>query len=143
MAFNAAYLDRPVVYFQFDAERALEGGHVGRPGYFSYPRDGFGPVARTATEAVSAVEHTVAAGKRPLPQYQQRIDSTFVARDGRCCERTTAAIEALGPMPMSDASARLRHRLLRSPAVRRVLTPARVRHLKSVISSGRRVVSGS
>jgi hypothetical protein len=141
MAFNAAYLDRPVVYFQFDAERALEGGHVGRPGYFSYPRDGFGPVARTATEAVSAFEHTVAAGKRPLPLYQQRIDSTFVARDGRCCERTTAAIEALAPRH-SPGPSRL-HRLVRTRAARRILTPARLRRIRSALRSGRRVVAGA
>ncbi|WAX56034.1 CDP-glycerol:glycerophosphate glycerophosphotransferase [Jatrophihabitans cynanchi] len=141
MAFNAAYLDRPVVYFQFDAERALEGGHVGRPGYFSYLRDGFGPVARTATEAVSAVEHTLAAGKRPLPLYQQRIDSTFVARDGRCCERTTAAIEALAPRH-SPGPSRL-HRLVRTRAARRILTPARLRRIRSALRSGRRVVAGA
>ena len=45
VAFNAAYIDRPTVYFQFDRERVLSGGHVGRAGYFDYERDGFGPVA--------------------------------------------------------------------------------------------------
>ena len=33
MSFNAAYLDEPVVYFQFDAERVAGGAHVGQPGY--------------------------------------------------------------------------------------------------------------
>ncbi len=45
VAFNAAYLERPVVYYQFDAESVLEGEHVGRRGYFDYTRHGFGPVA--------------------------------------------------------------------------------------------------
>ena len=44
MAFNAAYIDRPLVYFQFDPDTMFGGGHVGRQGYFEYERDGFGPV---------------------------------------------------------------------------------------------------
>ena len=34
-------------------------------------------------------------GRRPTPEYQARIDAAFVERDGRCCERTVAAIESL------------------------------------------------
>ena len=99
MSFNAAYLDRPVVYFQFDAERLASGAHVGRPGYFDYDRDGFGPVTSTIDTTVDAVASIVTThGRRPAPEYQQRIDATFTQRDGRCCERTTAAIEALGPL---------------------------------------------
>jgi CDP-glycerol glycerophosphotransferase (TagB/SpsB family) len=99
MSFNAAYIDRAVVYFQFDAERLSAGAHVGRPGYFHYERDGFGPVTPTIGQTVDAV-HTIVVGhdRRPAPLYQQRIDTTFTERDGRCCERTTAAIEALSPV---------------------------------------------
>ncbi len=39
-AFNAAYIERPVVYFQFDAERFFGGGHAGRTGYYDFDRDG-------------------------------------------------------------------------------------------------------
>src|SRR6185369_1832250 len=34
VAFNTAYLDRPLVYFQFDFEEVMSGGHIGRRGYF-------------------------------------------------------------------------------------------------------------
>jgi glycosyltransferase involved in cell wall biosynthesis len=95
MAFNAAYLDRPVVYFQFDAERLAAGGHVGKPGYFRYERDGFGPVTTTVEQTVAAMCAIVGAGCVAGPEYQARIDAAFPERDGRCCERTTAAIEAL------------------------------------------------
>ena len=54
IAFNAAYIDRPTVYFQFDGELVLNGGHVGRRGYFDYVRDGFGPVTTELDDAVQA-----------------------------------------------------------------------------------------
>jgi hypothetical protein len=40
---------------------------------------------------VQIAEHGYAA----TPEYQARIEATFPMRDGRCCERVTAAIEAL------------------------------------------------
>lgn len=89
MAFNAAYLDRPVVYFQFDADRVLGGEHVGRKGYFEYERDGFGPVTPTPEAAVTAVGTILEEGRAPAPLYQERIDTAFPHRDGRCCERIT------------------------------------------------------
>ncbi|MFL6061015.1 MAG: CDP-glycerol glycerophosphotransferase family protein [Marmoricola sp.] len=97
IAFNAAYLDRPVVYFQFDARTVLEtGGHVGRGGYFSYERDGFGAVTADAPAALEAINAALAAGPGPAPEYQRRIDAAFPQRDGRCSERVVQAVLALG-----------------------------------------------
>jgi glycosyltransferase involved in cell wall biosynthesis/CDP-glycerol glycerophosphotransferase (TagB/SpsB family) len=92
VAFNAAYLERPVVYYQFDAESVLGGGHTGRQNYFEYTRDGFGPVAGTRDGAVDAVIEALTHGPSPLPEYQARIDATFTQRDGRCCERVVAHV---------------------------------------------------
>ncbi len=94
-AFNAAYIERPVVYFQFDAEQVLGGGHTGRYGYYDYERDGFGPVARTAGDAVAEIEAIVAGGRVPAPEYLDRIRATFPERDGNCCARTADAIRAM------------------------------------------------
>lgn len=93
MAFNAGYLDRPVVYFQFDAERMRGGGHVGSAGYYDYAQDGFGPVTTTLDEAVVAAVNIVGNGVGA--EYAARSARAFPNRDGRCCERVTAAIEAL------------------------------------------------
>jgi glycosyltransferase involved in cell wall biosynthesis len=92
IAFNAAYLERPVVYYQFDAESVLGGGHTGRQSYYEYPRDGFGPVTGTGEAAVDAAIEALKNGPRPLPEYQARIDATFSERDGRCCERVVAQV---------------------------------------------------
>lgn len=93
MAFNAAYLDRPVVYFQFDAERVLSGEHVGSKGYYEYERDGYGPVETDLAGAVAAVQ-AAALARVPTAVYQARIEAAFPERDGRCCERVVAAVRA-------------------------------------------------
>lgn len=94
MAFNAAYIERPVVYFQFDAEAVQQGQHLGRSGYFDYKRDGFGPVAFTVSEAIARVVETLRASRLPAPTYHARIARAFPLRDGQCCARVTAEIEA-------------------------------------------------
>jgi hypothetical protein len=93
IAFNIAYIDRPTVYFQFDGELVLNGGHVGRRGYFDYVRDGFGPVASDVDEAVSHIVDSLKRGPVPAPVYQQRIQQTFPLRDGKCCERVYKEIQ--------------------------------------------------
>ncbi len=94
MAFNAAYINRPVVYFQFDREAVLSGSHLGRRGYFDYERDGFGPLTTTLPEAIEAIVATLRAGRNPEPEYQRRIDAAFPARDGLCCARVVDAVVA-------------------------------------------------
>ena len=100
VAFNAAYIDAPVVYFQFDRGAVLTGQHIGRSGYFDYERDGFGPVATSADAAIDAIVAQLEHGPRPTSSYQARIDRTFPHRDGHACERVVAAVEELGrPYP--------------------------------------------
>lgn len=95
MAFNAAYLDTPVVYYQFDAERMDAGGHTSRPGYFSYEADGFGPVTNRADDTVTAICKIIANQGQADQKYQDRINLTFPIRDGKCTERVVAGIEAI------------------------------------------------
>jgi glycosyltransferase involved in cell wall biosynthesis len=104
VAFNVAYVDGAVVYFQFDREAVLRGQHIGRPGYFDYERDGFGPVVTTAEAAIEAIVAQVERGPRPDAAYQARIDATFPQRDGRACERVVETIESMNrPYPWPGA----------------------------------------
>jgi glycosyltransferase involved in cell wall biosynthesis len=93
-AFDAAYIDRPVVYFQFDRKRMSSGAHLGRRGYFDYGRDGYGPVADTHEEAVRAIVDAVELGPHPRPEFAARIAQAFPQRDGGCCERVFKEIRA-------------------------------------------------
>jgi glycosyltransferase involved in cell wall biosynthesis len=129
MFFNAAYLERPVVYFQFDHERVNAGWHLGRHGYFDYERDGYGPVTFSADQAVAAITKTVESGPEPDPVYLDRIRESFPQRDGRCSERVAdAIIESMGPAfggPRPSFGAAVRGRLRRTAD--RVAAPFRRR----------------
>ena len=90
-AFDVAYLGKPLIYYQFDEEVFLGGGHISRPGYFDYERDGFGPVCREEDQLLDMVEAFL-NGTPPDPVYRERADKTFIFRDGKCCERVFEAI---------------------------------------------------
>jgi glycosyltransferase involved in cell wall biosynthesis len=93
VAFNLAYLNTPSVYFQFDADKVLNGGHVGRAGYYKYPENGFGPVVETVNDVVRSVHELLDDTSSQSQLYAKRIDSTFPSRDGKASERVIAAIE--------------------------------------------------
>jgi CDP-glycerol glycerophosphotransferase (TagB/SpsB family) len=93
VAFNLAYLNTPSVYFQFDADKVLNGGHVGRAGYYKYPENGFGPVVETVNDVVRSVHELLDDTSSQSQLYSKRIDSTFPSRDGKASERVIAAIE--------------------------------------------------
>jgi hypothetical protein len=107
MAFDVAYIHRPLVYFQFDLESLNSGDHFGKAGYFDYERDGFGPVVHTVDEAVAALCATIARGRATAPTYQERMDAAFFLRDGNCRERAVAEIRAStrAVAPSMDATA--------------------------------------
>lgn len=95
LAFDAAYIDVPLVYFQFDRESFFDGTHVGRQGYFDFTRNGFGPVERDGDAVVRALQAHASRGFENTAPYDERVRDTFVFRDGKNCERVVAAMEAL------------------------------------------------
>jgi glycosyltransferase involved in cell wall biosynthesis len=101
VAFNVAYLNGSIVYYQFDYDAMMSGAHMGREGYFDYVRDGFGPVALDDATAVAAIVAAIDNRGVPTPEYQERIDRTFANRDGHACQRVVDAVEELSrPYPL-------------------------------------------
>jgi len=92
-ATEVAFLQRPLVYFQFDEDQVFEGDHVWRRGSFSFETDGFGPVTKSVDAALSQVEEALDGRENPV--YAHRRDSAFPFRDGQCCERVYQAIEGI------------------------------------------------
>lgn len=96
---EVAFLQRPVIYFQFDFDEFFAGDHVCKPGYFSFERDGFGPVVRNPEDVVAQLD--AALSGREDPVYAARRHAAFPFRDGGCCERVRMAIEQLSePRPV-------------------------------------------
>ncbi|MGN6743616.1 MAG: bifunctional glycosyltransferase/CDP-glycerol:glycerophosphate glycerophosphotransferase [Amnibacterium sp.] len=101
-AFNAAYLGRPVIYFQFDAEEYIA-AHTEGPGYYDYRTDGFGPVVPTADEVADALERLL-EDPAYRARYEAVADRTFPVRDGRNSERVFDAITAMSRrIPFAEA----------------------------------------
>ncbi len=94
IAFEAALLKTPVVYLQFDREQFFA-AHPHRPGYFDYPRDGFGPVMPGVDEAVAATRTALAAPSELAPKYARRARDFFAYRDDQSCRRVVDEIELL------------------------------------------------
>ena len=93
VAFDMAYLRRPVVYYQFDRERFFHGDHNWREGYFQYDRDGFGPVARRHAEVACRLDD-VLSGSGP-PDYLYRMQQALPDRDGGACARVYEAMRRI------------------------------------------------
>ncbi|RAE40652.1 hypothetical protein DN540_40030, partial [Burkholderia multivorans] len=72
VAFDAAFIDRPVVYFQFDTESIYGGGHTTKPGYFSFENGGFGPVVSTVAEAVDAIGSLISGDDPRIAESAER-----------------------------------------------------------------------
>ncbi len=102
-AFELAYLNRPVIYFQFDQQQYFTGRDGYRRGDWSYEHDGFGPVVGHVTAVLDEVERLVDRGMAPQEPYATRMAQAFAFRDGRCCERVFESILAMRE-PASKAS---------------------------------------
>lgn len=77
VAFDFAYLEKPVIYFQFDVKEYREKQHG--EGYFSYEKDGFGPVVDTESEVVDEMEHYFKFGVKE--KYIRNLNNFFRNRD--------------------------------------------------------------
>lgn len=83
--FDFAYMQKPVLYYQFDEEEFF--AHHYARGYFDYRRDGFGEVATEEAELLNLLEHYLANDCRLTPLYQQRIQGFFPLNDTHNCQR--------------------------------------------------------
>ncbi|EFV3414250.1 glycosyltransferase [Campylobacter coli] len=86
VAFEMAYLNKPVIYYQFDHEEFFS-SHTLQKGYFDYKKDGFGPVVENEENLLKQLENLLQNDCNPFGIYKDNIDLTFAFKDGKCCER--------------------------------------------------------
>ncbi|XUR12677.1 CDP-glycerol glycerophosphotransferase family protein [Campylobacter coli] len=86
VAFEMAYLEKPVIYYQFDKEDFFN-FHTLQKGYFDYTKDGFGPVVENEENLLKELESLLQNDCKSFGVYKDNIDSAFVFKDRKCCER--------------------------------------------------------
>ncbi|HEH5157373.1 TPA: CDP-glycerol glycerophosphotransferase family protein [Campylobacter coli] len=86
VAFEMAYLEKPVIYYQFDKEKFFS-SHTLQKGYFNYKKVGFGPVVESKESLLKELEHFLQNNYKFFSIYKDNINSTFTFKDGKCCER--------------------------------------------------------
>lgn len=87
VAFDFAYLGKPIVYAQFDKQAFFSGEHSYTAGYFDYERDGFGDVTYDLDSTVNCLIEYMKNNCKPKAEYLERIHNTFAFLDKDCCKR--------------------------------------------------------
>ena len=92
--FDVAYMKKPMVFYQFDFEE-FRAKHISE-GYFSYKRDGMGPVVETQEELLEAIKGFYNSDKFVNSDfYLHRCDIFFPTHDNHNCERIYNAIKEI------------------------------------------------
>ena len=83
--FDFCYMKKPVIYYHFDQEE-YRNKHY-KEGYWSYERDGFGPVLKDCKNVVNEIYASVKRGFALTPEYREKADRFFVPYDTNNCKR--------------------------------------------------------
>ncbi len=86
VAFDFAYLRKPVIYYQFDKERFFS-DHTLDHGYFSYEEDGFGEVVYEEEQLIGLICGYIDEQCKLKEEYQSRIDQFYAYHDRKNSER--------------------------------------------------------
>ncbi|GIN69620.1 hypothetical protein J14TS2_00950 [Bacillus sp. J14TS2] len=88
--FDFAYMNKPIVYYQFDNEEFFK-SHSGIR-KFDYLKQGFGPVLKNEEELVKQVINISNNNFKNTRLYEKRIEDCFPLRDNKNCERNFLSI---------------------------------------------------
>ena len=85
LAFDFGYMNRPVIYYQYDEEEYFKGHYI--KGYFDYRRDGFGPVCNSYEQVIKSLKGIVDRRFSLSNQFQENIDRFFPLFDNNNSKR--------------------------------------------------------
>lgn len=94
VAFDFAYLKKPVIYSQFDTDEFYY-HHTNRKGYFSYERDAFGPVCYDYESTVEALIDQINKDCIMEKVYKERVKHFFAYTDRNNCSRVYREIKKI------------------------------------------------
>ncbi|EOI4537487.1 CDP-glycerol glycerophosphotransferase family protein, partial [Campylobacter jejuni] len=84
VAFEMAYLKKPVIYYQFDKDDFFS-SHTLNNGYFNYQDNGFGPVANSEQELLLELEKLFRTNFFLSDIYKNNIEKIFSEYHGNNC----------------------------------------------------------
>lgn len=90
--FDFAYMNKPVLYYQFDREEFWAKQY--QQSDFDAEKDGFGPVALGKEELIANLEEAYDNGFKLKGIYKQRMEQFYVLRDENNCARVYQEIIA-------------------------------------------------
>ena len=83
--FDFAYMEKPVLYYQFDREEFWRKQY--RQSGFDMDKDGFGPVAYDLDTLLDLLRQAYKDGLRLKDEYKRRMMAFYVFRDKHNCDR--------------------------------------------------------
>ena len=92
--FDFAYLNKPVVYTQFDIDTFFK-GHTYTESYFEYEKDCFGPVVYNYEDTKNEIIKLIKSDCKLEKKYEKRINKFYKYRDKNNCERVYEEIKKL------------------------------------------------
>ena len=84
--FDFSFMNKPVIYTQFDRSNFYE-GHIYEAGYFSYEKDGFGPVTYNYEDSLKEILDILNKDCAMKEKYKNRVSSFYKYRDRNNCKR--------------------------------------------------------
>ncbi len=93
IAMDFAYMGKPLCYYQFDYKKFRE-KHYSQ-GYFSYEKDGFGPVCYTERELMDTLFSWALKDFSEDELYEKRRSEFFTLKDRENCRRNFEAVKEL------------------------------------------------
>lgn len=94
VSMDFAYLNKPVVYAQFDRE-SFYNGQVYTAGYFDDERDGFGPVYTDLESTVDGIINQIENDCKQDEKYENRIKNFYAFHDKKNCFRVYNEIKKI------------------------------------------------
>lgn len=89
-----AYMKKPCCYYQFDAEEFSQKQYA-ESEFFTYERDGFGPVFTELDEVIDDLERSCDTGFTMPEMYRQRVEAYFPSFGTDHCQQTYELVRAL------------------------------------------------
>lgn len=92
VAFDFAYMRKPVIYYQFDSKKYYENHY--QNGYFIYEEQGFGPVVELEGEVINSIKKYL-YNRSYYGKYINKSEDMFCIYDKHNCNRHYSIIKNL------------------------------------------------